>query len=815
MFTSGVAFWQGRLKLSEGFMGRLTGLLVLRAFLVALLALALVSATATSVRAQEKEAGATGGKTTLIKEGKSRFVIYAPTEVMGETDKEPASVWTLAADAKANRLRLRESVKDLSATLEKISGAKVEVIAGAPSAGDARKPILVGSLGEAKFGKPAKPFELKQGFRYVVTPEAIGLIGESDLATSYAVYELLYRLGCRMYMPGDLGWCVPSSQTVTLANADYSGHPYTEGRAVWYADNEYGRRNRIGGRTVNAGHALEMYLDKKDLEKHPEWRATVDGKPQDLRLKWSAPGLTDAIADKIIAQIEKNPKTLSYSLSPEDGLGYDNSKEDQALDAGDFDDSMQAISLTDRLVWVCNRIAKRVNAKYPDIKFGMAAYVPYSRPPVREKLDGHIIPQIAPITFSRAHPMNDDGEPNNKDLRMIVEGWAKASPKTAYYFYSWFLAELSGPNPMIKKWSNDIPYVYQKGNCVMWQPETITNFESSFHAYALGFSLAWDPTRDPKQIIDELNTKFYGHAAKEMSAYWSFIDEVWCGVPEYSGSGFGHMRRWSPAKMKQARVLMDAGKAAARTQLEKDRIALADESLKLFEEFMRMRGALADGQWANLAKDSDAYMARMLEMGEKYKANYAFGKVSWSGTGTINNAYFSATYLATNQDAARVANSTTVLLDKPIRNFKFIDDPKKVGDAGKWYEPGFNDKAWRQTDVSVDTWSAMNLHNYMGVGWYRTTVKVPKITASKKVMLWVGSTDGSAEVWVNGQKAKYVDPKGKKTEFTSYCEPASFDVTGLLKEGENQITIKSDRTMLNELGTGGLLAPVTLYQVPQ
>ncbi len=760
------------------------------------------------------EAGATGGRTTVVKEGAAQFVIYAPAEVMGETEKEAntANYQNTYNNVKANRARLRESVKDLAATLEKISGAKVEIVAGAPKAGDKRKPILVGALGEAKFGPVKTPYEFKQGFRYVVTPEAVGLYGESDLATSYAIYELVWRLGCRMYMPGELGWCVPTSATVTLANADYSGHPYTYGRYVWFGDADYGRRNRLGGLYLAAGHAFEFYITEEDRKKHPEWRATVDGKPHEHRLKWSVPAVTETIADRILEQSKKYPEYLTFSLSPNDGLSYDNSAEDRALDAGDFDDSIQDVSLSDRLIWACNKVAKRVNAQRPDIMFGMLAYVPYSRPPVREKVDAHIVPEIAPITFSRAHPMSDDGEPNNKALRYIVEGWAKASPRTAYYFYSWFLAELSGPNPMIRKWSNDIPYIYERGNCYFWQPETLTNFETSVHAYALGFGLAWDPNRDPKQIVDELNTKFYGNAAKEMTAYWDFVDQVWYGIPEYSGCGFGHMRRWTPENMKKARALLDAGKAAARTQAEKDRILLADESLKLFERFMMMRQDLASGNWANLATEGDAYMAKMKELGVTHQANFTFARVGWSSTGSVNNAYFDGFYHQTYKDAARLASKATILLDKPIRKFKFVSDPKKAGDAGKWFEPGFDDKAWKETDVCVETWSAMGLHNYLGTGWYRTTVIVPKVATGKKTMVWLGATDGAAEVWVNGKKAEYVDPAGKLKEFNSYCMPASFDATGLLVEGANQITIKGTRTAVNELGTGGLIGPVTVYQ---
>ena len=44
---------------------------------------------------------------------------------------------------------------------------------------------------------------------------------------------------------------------------------------------------------------------------------------------------------------------------------------------------------------------------------------------MREPVHPNVVPVIAPITFTRAHPMTDDGEPNNKTLRMLVEGWGK------------------------------------------------------------------------------------------------------------------------------------------------------------------------------------------------------------------------------------------------------------------------------------------------------------------------------------------------------------------------------------------------------
>jgi hypothetical protein len=90
---------------------------------------------------------------------------------------------------------------------------------------------------------------------------------------------------------------------------------------------------------------------------------------------------------------------------------------------------------------------------------------------------------------------------------------------------------------------------------------------------------------------------------------------------------------------------------------------------------------------------------------------------------------------------------------------------------------------------------------------------LPAVPNGKKVFLWIGATDGSAKVFVNGKHIPYVDAKAKSAdEFNGYCQPASFDVTAAVRPGKNQVTILCTRTFFNELGTGGLLAPVTFYR---
>lgn len=748
----------------------------------------------------------------LAEGGQAKAVLCVPARLLDDAVKNPEQTTDRSSLApEPMRRRLRESVRDLAAVLGRISGAKFDVVAGKPTPGDKRLPILVAEFAAEKFGPPKKSAPYKQGCTVVVAKDAVGLYGESDLAASYAVYGFLHQLGCRWYFPGDLGEVLPSRKTLSAAEGRLDDAPYTVCRTIWYCDADYARRNRVGGMTLNAGHNLEFAVPKELRKSNPEIRAVIGGKPHDHFIKWTHPLVADALVNAFLEQKKKDPAILSFSLSPDDGMSWDES-DDRKFDAGDFDPSAGVVSKTDRLMVLANRVADRVTAKHPDALFGLLAYVDYFRPPVREKVPASVIPMIAPITYSRAHPMSDDNEPNNKALRQIIEGWAKVSPRISYYFYAWNLAELSGPNPMIAKWGHDVPYVYRKGNCRFWQPETITNFESCLHALYMGTRMAWNPDEKPADIVAELHRDLYGAAAKEMADYWHFIDDVWVKTPEYSGCGFGHLRRWTRGNLTKARTLIDKAAAAAKTDVEKQRIEMASASLALFDDFMKLREDLAAGSFAGLDERAKAYIAQLLKLGAQYEKNFAFGHgLGWAKDRNVNSSYFSAFYEATYKDAARLAKDYRPLTPT-VRHFRFNPDKDKTGEKEGWFKSDFDDAKWRKTDVAVDTWSALELHNYMGSAWYRTKVSLDG-NKGKKVLLWLGATDGRVKVFVNGRHVTHVGDKGAKADsFTGFCQPTTFDVTQEVGNGkEVTVALFCSREFLNELGTGGLLAPVRFY----
>ena len=752
-------------------------------------------------------ANLTRADVTLVANGQAQCVIVTDAATSA-ADKVPAPQAFAPAEAERQRQRLRESVKDLALYLGKMSGAKVEIVTAEPKADDKRVRVYVGAPAVAVFGAPTKTAAFKQGFRFVVSAKGVGLLGESDLASSYAVFELLDRLGCRWFMPSEMGEVVPALPTITLKDIDFNSAPGTIYRGIWYADEAYKRRNRLGGLLLSAGHALEMYVSKEDRDKHPDWRAEIGGKPHPHRLKWSSATLADGLADKLLAMHLKDP-TPTYSLSPDDGVDWCESKDDKALDAGDFDPTHQQTAITDRLMVLTNRVATRVTVKNPDVLFGVLAYAQYTRPPVREKVHPSVVPQIAPITYSRGHPMNDDRVPGNRDLRNLIEGWAKKSKYTSMYYYAYNLAEPVAPQPFLAKWAVDVPFAL-KNNCQFWQPETMTTFETNMHALYMANRLAWNPALKPEDVYAEIDAKFYGAAAKEMTAYWQFVDAVWVNTPEYSGCGFGYLRRWTPERMAEARRLLNAGGAATKSPMEKKRVALADDSFKLFELFIKLRRDQADGHFATIAEEAATWRKRVVELSEQYKDQYCFTKVGWTPH-TIGGSYFDQFYQQTYNDAGRVAKHFDIL-GKPLTQFTYQADPDKKGEAAGWHKPEFADTAWEKTDVCRETWSTLGRHDYFGALWYRTTIELPKVPEGRRIFLWLGSTDGSAKVFVNGQLVKHKGSDGKPTDdVTGFCQPFSFEITSIAKAGVNSIAILTTRKDFNELGTGGLLAPVMVY----
>ncbi|MDP6358274.1 MAG: hypothetical protein QF473_24360, partial [Planctomycetota bacterium] len=252
---------------------------------------------------------------TLVKAGKAKVTIYSPIE--GDAPKDEVK-------KDPGRARLRASVDDLAHFLGKMSGATVGISAGEPPDRPKTIPILIGELGEKRFGPPSESSPFKQAFRVVVSKKAIACIGESDEATSYAIYEILDRLGCRWYMPSELGHVIPKMETIRLPEMDVSQIPVTVKRGIWYCGRDYTRRNRLGGIYHFAAHGLEGWITDQERKDHPDWNAEIRGKrayAKHGRICWGNPEVAKAVAENISKRLKRYYSSC-MTISPGDGMTF-------------------------------------------------------------------------------------------------------------------------------------------------------------------------------------------------------------------------------------------------------------------------------------------------------------------------------------------------------------------------------------------------------------------------------------------------------------------------------------------------------------
>ncbi|MEO6909273.1 MAG: sugar-binding domain-containing protein [Abditibacteriaceae bacterium] len=111
--------------------------------------------------------------------------------------------------------------------------------------------------------------------------------------------------------------------------------------------------------------------------------------------------------------------------------------------------------------------------------------------------------------------------------------------------------------------------------------------------------------------------------------------------------------------------------------------------------------------------------------------------------------------------------------------------------------------SWQKLKTSSYSWSDQGLRYYKGLAWYRTTLNVPQKFVGQRIFLWCGGVDETAKIWVNG-KVIGISPGAA-------FFPFEMDATSAVKPVDNVITVCSSNEIVNELGTGGIVAPVILY----
>jgi hypothetical protein len=225
---------------------------------------------------------------------------------------------------------------------------------------------------------------------------------------------------------------------------------------------------------------------------------------------------------------------------------------------------------------------------------------------------------------------------------------------------------------------------------------------------------------------------------------------------------------------------------------------------------MGMRFDFIEGRFHGLDERGQSWRRRAKELGEQYADAFAFCRTRWAQN-TVYANYFATFEEPPYDEAARFAKSGKV--DRSIREFKWSAIAAPHVDLEP-SAPGFDDSAWKTTDVAIDSWSSLGLHDWFHSVWYRAKFAGNRVRDrgghSAHAFVWLGGGDGTFRVFVNGHEAPYVARPGRPTK-PEGAGWFTFDVTPLLVDGENTLAVLAARPTLNELGIGGLTGPVVVY----
>ena len=535
------------------------------------------------------------------------------------------------------------------------------------------------------------------------------IIGKNEVAELYAVYHFLEsKLGVRWFQaktkedPGD--W-VPNMDRISLkpfeefrepkfrirmlelmraygnlpatnaqtcavrngfqVNAPYGPINYArpkEPNTVFYAPRVPHRLTNLGG---DHGTFSSTCPAKDWFAKHPEYFALVDGKRKSgLQYCISNPGLRQAVTDRIIRSLDRNYGNGQFVFGMVDTTyGWCECDACRALDDPAAVKSITP-NVTRRFMLTVKHISEKVWAKYPKADLRMWAYHTYRRRAMDVKLDKRMRICFCDHGRCYGHALDDPTCNRNVEILRMLKEWMASGHQVYVYAYLLCTTPYYTCSEMMQ--ADDIRK-YVKLGVMGWKEEGVysdsrfVNLKdprlrdvqpSNWQWCYLTSHMLWDPTLDPKALIDDAESKYYGAAYPAMKKYHAFRRRLWEGNPAHMGYPDGDQRRPQmldvPGSKERLLGLLDqadrlsGGDDVLKFRLARDRRWLETYWIEANEKLKAKRAKPAfAAAWAESPVVADGRLSEAVWMRTRYAdfggtsvgAAYRDGQIAFSITG--------------------------------------------------------------------------------------------------------------------------------------------------------------------------------------
>ncbi|MCL5102613.1 MAG: DUF4838 domain-containing protein [Armatimonadetes bacterium] len=732
---------------------------------------------------------------------------------------QPKATIVIAA---GENLKVKIASADLQTYIEKMSGAKLPIVA------DDQNPsgflILVGGsrlTDEAgvRIPRGLTNTRREEGFVIISKTDRLVLAGNDEgpyHGTEYAVCDFLNRLGVRWFMPGDFGEFVPDRKNIAVPEIHVSEKPDFIMRNWWSIGGpvEGELRWRIRNK-LNPDMPFDVPIDGSarrvvaDAKTHPECLAlNADGSRNPALPSLANPEAITVAADKIKRYFREHPESNSFAFAPDDGLPRDYDPRALEMNQGfvTTDGRPNVASeagISEEWIRFANSVTAEVRKEFPNVYIVTNGYSNRSTPPQGVELDDHLIVMFAALWGCQIHTYDDSNcWLNMREGRMLAT-WCRLCKDVWVYGYRYpWPGTAFVPIPRVRTLQKDYQLLKRWGVIGSFDEVRPTWAETGVLSAYLRAQLAWNVNADAEALQWDFYSKWYGPAAKPMRAFYDALENALDKAPVH-----GHVDRlireaYSPRLLEVLSRRIDeaerlAGSPTAKLHVRVDRLVL--DHLKAYI-------AMSD------AEDSADYGTAVREGNRVMEIRKALTAISpcllnesklpkivgyWDISDRVK--YYQSVL---DRTSGKEGDLVAVLPARPL----FRTDPYDCGIWQEWYSPTTSAAGW----IPITTTRPFYVQGYpyLGYLWYKFEVNIPALENGRRVELLAPVVEPEAWCWVNG---KYV---GHRPYREAHCRPSemAFDISEHIRSGEaNDISVRIFTGYCAAQAAGGVHGRVVLY----
>jgi hypothetical protein len=439
----------------------------------------------------------------------------------------------------------RLAVNTLVDSVERISGARMEIVPNPPA--DGSPAVWVGPHpaqaeffpdASLEFKNPEEIFIYSHDGHLLITGrDRFGSNVQIEFGTANAVYTFLMRyLDVRWFMPHALWEDFPDWPTIELESIAYRFHPVFRMRrfygggvgAPWkrYQRLTFGSQAEgapLGSYLNHSGHAYMDWWERYG-EDHPEWFAIGlrDGgqprRPKDAKLCVSNPEVAQQWLKLAEAFFNENPDRIVLSATPNDGGGFCRCDDCVAMDHPDG-----PFAGADRYVAYWNTLARGLREIFPDreLYVGVAAYSSYRAAPKTHRLEPNIT-----VAYAGHFPIAN-AEITEAEKAAWSE-WAEMAtamifrPNLFHYSGGW----IGLPTLSLRSTMEDFRFLAEN-QCIGIDVDTLPpSWATQGIQFYLMAQLAYDPLQDGEAVLRDFYERGFGPAAAIVPEYFELMEDT-------------------------------------------------------------------------------------------------------------------------------------------------------------------------------------------------------------------------------------------------------------------------------------------------